>query len=98
MTPQKFIAKFPNQRESNANEMLEDRACPMCGSRTPFRVTAVTTATITNEGVEDTEDHEWEDDSACQCRACGHSATVIAFTIPGLDSALLELDLSETAA
>ena len=39
------------------------------------------TATITNEGVEDTEEHEWEDDSACQCRACGHSATVINFII-----------------
>jgi hypothetical protein len=55
-------------------------ACPNCGSEGPFGIAATKMFLVTDEGTEDVGgDTEWENNSACECKDCGHSGTVLEF-------------------
>ena len=89
MTPNEAILKFPQIKGDSINDnVLVDMICPNCGARGTFRITATVTATVFDDGVEETEDTAWDDSSACTCSGCGHDGTVGEFTIPGLDDEL----------
>lgn len=57
---------------------LVDFKCE-CGSLGPFEIEAVTTATVYDSGVDETEGCEWTDNSHCRCSACGKTGTVRDF-------------------
>lgn len=59
---------------------LEGFCCPECGSEGPFDIEITTTARVYDSGACDTTDHEWDDDSPCECVECGHAARVEDFT------------------
>lgn len=53
--------------------------CPACLTDQSLEVKFTGTAKITDQGSEDSGDHEWGEDSICQCTACRFSGPVIAF-------------------
>jgi hypothetical protein len=53
--------------------------CPKCKSKGPFRLVATCWALVSDDGVEDTTEHEWGDDAACICAHCKHDAQVKDF-------------------
>jgi len=55
---------------------LEGFVCPHCRSEGPFDITAVTVATMYDEGCEKTCGMEWEVSSPCVCKECGHRGQV----------------------
>jgi Zn ribbon nucleic-acid-binding protein len=57
-------------------------ACPKCGHDDELEVWAFTTVSITPHGSIEADHaiHEWSGSHHCQCRACGHEATVGDFT------------------
>lgn len=60
---------------------LQGIECPECGGEDEFRIIAQIWVTVRDEGTEDEQgDYEWDKDSACQCTACEHFATVRDFT------------------
>ena len=61
---------------------LEGLACPECQSEGPFTIRALTMATMSDDGCEETSDIEWEDTSVCICRSCQYGATVGVFRVP----------------
>lgn len=87
MTPQDFIAKFPDKKTPNFN-CLTDIACPRCGERTGFRIEVKTMATFHDDGCDDYDGLEWDQDSYITCRECGNVGEINEFTIDGLDEAL----------
>ena len=87
MTATEFISKFPNQDEINVGCLL-DTACPKCGSRGRFDISASVTFLMGDDGEDGHGDIEWGDDSSCSCRECGHGGTVADFTVENLDDAL----------
>lgn len=56
-------------------------ACPNCGAQDEFRIVATVSAVVTDDGVSETTDFEWGDQSPITCAECGHTGTVAAFTI-----------------
>jgi hypothetical protein len=42
---------------------LEGIRCPDCGNEESFRIAAKTIVTVTDDGIEDHGDMEWDDDS-----------------------------------
>ncbi len=63
---------------SNSN-CLEGMACPECDYDKRFDITAITVATITDEGSDDHGDLEYDDTARCVCCGCGHVSTVGVF-------------------
>jgi uncharacterized CHY-type Zn-finger protein len=59
---------------------LSGMRCPKCKSYGPFIIAADVWAEVTDEGVEEYTDCEWNETRACICRACSHQATVNEFT------------------
>lgn len=59
---------------------LAGMRCPECGSEGTFYITATCSAEVSDDGIEETTDFSWEDDSPCVCRECGHCGTVGTFT------------------
>jgi hypothetical protein len=53
--------------------------CPECGSLGPFNIAATVWIEIYDEGIEEYQDSEWDGDSACSCRECGHADTVSTY-------------------
>lgn len=49
---------------------LEGNACPECGNEYKFRIAARTIAIVTDDGVEDYGDMEWDEASFTQCSKC----------------------------
>jgi hypothetical protein len=49
---------------------LENIKCPACGNEDRFRIAAKTIAIVTDDGVEDYGDMEWDDDSYAECTEC----------------------------
>jgi hypothetical protein len=48
--------------------VLEGLRCPKCGYEDKFSIQAYVTVIVTDDGaVDDGGDHEWNDDSPCQC-------------------------------
>lgn len=87
LTAAQFLDKYPDT-ESKADTLLEDMACPECGQRHRFHITFTGVCEVTEDGSEDAGDHEWTNESTCRCGHCDASATVLDFTIDGLDAAL----------
>lgn len=53
--------------------------CPKCGSEDDISVAATIWVRLYSNGGDVDGDQEWTDDSPCQCRDCGHEATVKDF-------------------
>jgi hypothetical protein len=67
--------------KNSNNNCLEGMGCPNCGSEGPFKIEAVSTFTVSDDGTEDHGDVEWDDESFCQCEDCDHKGTVADFTL-----------------
>jgi hypothetical protein len=63
---------------TNAN-CLENIKCPSCGNEESFRIAATTTATVTDDGIEDYGNMEWDDDSYAECTQCHRHGTLKDF-------------------
>ena len=60
---------------------LEGWKCPKCGQEDEFRVTAVTTVRLIDNGIDDEEGgFEYNEDSPARCPECGVTSTVGYFT------------------
>lgn len=62
--------------------------CPNCLEDDGLRVTFTGTCMLTNQGSVDEGDHEWDDDSPCQCTRCNFSAPVSVFRLGDEDEAI----------
>ena len=74
----------PKDAYENKN-CLKGMSCPKCGSSGPFRIASTCWAIVNDDGVEETTEFEWDDDSACRCVGCGHDAKVSPFCEEGRD-------------
>lgn len=83
MEAEEFLEEYPDA-EPNYGE-LEDMGCPHCGNRKVFRVETRQMATLTNQGIDDYGESEWDRDSYCACNECDEGEDVRHFTIRGLD-------------
>jgi DNA-directed RNA polymerase subunit RPC12/RpoP len=92
MTPQEFKAKFPERKEDINTNCLEDIACPKCGNRGDFKILVSAFATVCDDGIDGTEDTEWDEQSHIMCKDCMHEGIVKDFTIKGLDDFLIEME------
>lgn len=55
---------------------------PDCRSEGPFRIAIHTMVTVFDSGTDDDfSDIEWDDDAACTCVVCSHTATVKDFSL-----------------
>lgn len=79
-----FLEKFPGSIVNDG--CLQDMACPKCGEREVLHITATSVFQVYDEGTDDHEDVEWDGDSHCCCRECGHEGKVKDFQIPFLDA------------
>src|SRR6516165_5319229 len=50
---------------------LENVCCPKCGQEDRFKIVALITCDVTDDGSEPVGDHEWDDHSATRCSECG---------------------------
>lgn len=65
---------------STTNEnCLAGMACPKCKSKGPFRIVSTCWALVHDDGIDDTTEHEWDEESACICAHCKHDAKVKDF-------------------
>jgi RNase P subunit RPR2 len=83
-----WTVKKRSKQKVNDN-CLSGMMCPNCKSDGPFRIEVKTMATVYDEGVEETEDNQWEEDSYCECKECDQTGTVKDFNVPD--------DIEETA-
>lgn len=58
---------------------LEGWKCPECGNKDKFTISVTATADVTDEGIEDGFDYEWDNDSFARCSKCGRSGSVLEF-------------------
>ncbi len=65
--------------ERNVN-CLAGMKCPKCGSLGPFRIITTCLATVSDDGIEETEEHEWDANAWCECKHCHECGTVGSFT------------------
>lgn len=63
---------------SNTN-CLAGLQCPNCGSFGPYQIAAKCFAEVTDDGVQDTADFEWEGNSWCRCVVCSFQKKVKDF-------------------
>ena len=61
--------------------MLEGLACPNCGSEGPFRIVIECVAIVSDEGIEDYAEAEWNDGSQILCMDCPHLGAIREFTV-----------------
>jgi hypothetical protein len=54
--------------------------CPKCGQQDRFRIAAVISCVVTDDGSEPVGDHEWDDESATRCPECGFDGTLKDFS------------------
>lgn len=59
---------------------LDGVACPSCGSDHQFLIRAACTATVTDSGILDTSDIEWDDSARAECSNCGRTGALASFT------------------
>jgi len=59
---------------------LVDMHCPECESEGPFGISVSSWAIVSDDGIENTLDSEWDADSPCACRSCGFNALIGNFT------------------
>jgi len=71
---------LPSLKNPNPNEnCLTGMKCPECDSYGPFRISSNCWAEVHDDGIEETYDHEWHDDSSCVCAGCHHAGRVKDF-------------------
>ena len=58
---------------------LENVCCPKCGQEGRFKIMALITCLVTDDGSEPVGDHEWDDHSATRCVECGFSGELKDF-------------------
>jgi len=89
MKTKSYLRKFPHaERMRNC---LIDLACPKCGSRAAINIQVKRWVSLDDSGTDDVGgDTEYEPRNPAHCAACGHTATVSAFTFSGLDDAIEE--------
>jgi hypothetical protein len=58
---------------------LEGIRCPKCGQEDRFKITAIITCLVTDDGSEPVGDHEWNDGSTAHCPQCGFDGTLEDF-------------------
>jgi hypothetical protein len=63
---------------TNSN-CLENISCPKCGQEERFKIVALITCDVTDEGSEPVGDHEWDDHSATRCPVCGFDGKLKEF-------------------
>ena len=56
--------------------------CPNCGNASRFRIIALVTADVTDDGCEFHGDAEWDQDSPISCPECDSSGQIRDFTLP----------------
>ena len=61
---------------------LENIQCPHCRNTSRFRIVALVTANVSNDGAEFHGDAEWSDNSRITCAECGRAGTVGQFRTP----------------
>ena len=66
-------------RNTNCLEYIQ---CPGCGNVHRFRIAALVTADVTDDGCEFHTDAEWGDDSPITCPECERTGTIKDFTLP----------------
>ena len=69
--------------EDKNTNCLAGMKCPECGSLGPFALASYGIAEVTDSGVEEYYDVEWDDDCFCHCLLCGRYATVGDFKDAG---------------
>lgn len=65
----------------NSN-VLEGWKCPKCGATERFEVASKCWAIVVDDGIEESVEHEWSNDSPVRCTACDHGGTVLDFNPP----------------
>jgi hypothetical protein len=58
---------------------LENVCCPNCGQEDRFKIVALITCDVTDDGSDPVGDHEWDDHSATRCPECGFSGELKEF-------------------
>lgn len=58
---------------------LDDIRCPQCGQQDRFKIAALITCVVTDNGSEPAGDHEWDDDSSTHCPQCGFDGKLKCF-------------------
>jgi len=61
---------------------LEGIICPKCGQEDEFKITALITCLVNDDGSEPMGDHEWDDESRCECVSCEFSGKLKDFKAP----------------
>ena len=64
---------------------LEGVKCPVCCNEDEFHIQIRVIATITDEGVTDSDDPDWDDKSYTRCPECDEQGELEHFRAPGLD-------------
>jgi hypothetical protein len=70
---------------TNSN-CLEGIRCPACGNNEVFHISTRSLATVTDEGVDDATDHEWDDDSYTRCPECDEDGELSEFRGQSIDA------------
>lgn len=63
---------------------LEGVSCPKCGQDKRFWIEGEAMFDVTDDGTTEFQDVEWDDDSLCRCRECGHQGILAAFKSEGV--------------
>jgi len=61
---------------------LQGIRCPACGQEDRFKITALITCVVTDDGSDPVGDHEWDGDSSTHCPDCGFDGKLKAFRKP----------------
>jgi hypothetical protein len=59
--------------------VLAGLKCPECESEGPLRIATSCWVEATDDGIEDSYEHEWTGQSACVCVMCSYSAKIKDF-------------------
>jgi hypothetical protein len=58
---------------------LKNVCCPKCGQEDRFRIAALISCLVTDDGSEPAGDHEWDEASATHCLECGFNGILKDF-------------------
>ena len=71
MTTMAIQSPASEEQSPNTN-CLKYLKCPTCGSSSRFRITVTCWANVSDDGIEDYSDAEWDQGSFIVCSNCGH--------------------------
>jgi hypothetical protein len=83
-TDSKKVTKEPAMTKEQPNtNCLEGIRCPNaeCGSYGPFTIACSTWARVSDDGIDETYDMEWDEKSGAICRQCDYDSTVRDFSV-----------------